>query len=199
MGRPRKYPEGWAQHVKNQRRKTEQQKERWVPGLGLTRYGYLEKYPDSEEDRENQAARARGYDDDGIRLLLTAVSLQAVMDYRKALRGKGLAGGSATDLKEDCDAFFQDEFFQYFVNGMKLEEIHDHIKDMKKMRYNIGTIQNRLTDEDIYDDEEDWVDPEILKCFKEASYNSNFAKRHCIRSGKITGIAKFTQPIIEEA
>lgn len=199
MGRPRKYPEGQAQHVKNQRRKNKDGKERFVPGLGLTRYGYLEKYPNCAEDRENQIARAKGYDDDGIRLLLTAVSLQAVMDYRKALNGHGLHGSSATDLKKDCDAFFMDEFFQYFVNGMKLEEIHEHIRSMNKIRYNIGTIQNRLTDADIYDDE-DWVDPEIAACFHEASIVTKVAKGKHIRAdriSKINNLAIFARPIIE--
>ena len=140
MGRPRKYPEGWKEHVKVKNKPALN-----VPGYGPTRAGYLKKYHDPETlalDAENQAARLRGYDDDGIRQLMAAISLQAILDYKKACtRGKAIKGRSATDMKQECDAFFKDEFFQYFVNGMKLEEIHEWIDKLEKDNYHFGDVK----------------------------------------------------------
>jgi hypothetical protein len=140
MGRPRKYPEGWKEHVKIKIKPALN-----VPGYGPTRAGYLKKYHDPETlalDAENQAARLRGYDDDGIRQLMAAISLQAILDYKKACtRGKAIKGRSATDMKQECDAFFKDEFFQYFVNGMKLEEIHEWIDKLEKDNYHFGDVK----------------------------------------------------------
>lgn len=209
-GRPRKYPEGWKEHVKVKNKPALN-----VPGYGPTRAGYLKKYHDPETlalDAENQAARLRGYDDDGIRQLMAAISLQAILDYKKSCtRGKAIKGRSATDMKQECDAFFKDEFFQYFVNGMKLEEIHEWIDKLEKDNYHFGDIKWKNVgcrdDEDEDDIESLFYENSAMvtrsrktKCRKKNGkqvtwFEDEFEPRK--KQDKSTRFAKETKPIIE--
>lgn len=90
---------------------------------------WLEYHPeDIPMDKENLAARARGYDDDHLKQLFAGICLRACVDYRAALDGKQVDGKDPAFTIEECEAFFQGETFQYLVGEMSLESIRKMIR-----------------------------------------------------------------------
>ena len=56
------------------------------------------------------------YNEEGIENLVNAIILQAVKDYRKALRGFSLNGKSSTAVIAECERFFRSEWFRVLTN-----------------------------------------------------------------------------------
>ena len=56
------------------------------------------------------------YNEEGIENLANAIILQAVKDYRKALRGFSLNGKSSTAVIAECERFFRSEWFRVLTN-----------------------------------------------------------------------------------
>lgn len=52
------------------------------------------------------------YNKEGIENLANAIILQAVKDYRKALKGFSLNGKSSAAVIADCERFFRSEWFK---------------------------------------------------------------------------------------
>lgn len=71
-------------------------------------------------------------------LLASAIVLQAVIDYRKSLRGiKADPNVSVADMKKDCERFFTSEYFSILtkLNGKvlmkKLQEEYENERDSR--------------------------------------------------------------------
>lgn len=79
-------------------------------------------------DEENQKARQRGFDNDGFRALIAAVCLRSCADYKKASVGKNVDGKHPDKILRECRKFFDDDMFQFFVNGMPVAEIERCIR-----------------------------------------------------------------------
>ena len=56
------------------------------------------------------------YNEEGIENLTNAIVLQAVKDYRKALKGLSLDGKSSTTVIADCERFFRSEWYRQLTN-----------------------------------------------------------------------------------
>ena len=56
------------------------------------------------------------YNEEGIEILANAIILQAVKDYRKALRGFSLNGKSSTAVIAEYERFFRSEWFRVLTN-----------------------------------------------------------------------------------
>ena len=54
--------------------------------------------------------------EDDIENLTNAIVLQAVKDYRRALKGFSLNGKSSTDVIADCERFFRSEWYSQLTN-----------------------------------------------------------------------------------
>ena len=52
----------------------------------------------------------------GIENLSNAIVLQAVKDYRKALKGFSLNGKSSTAVIVDCERFFRSDWYRQLTN-----------------------------------------------------------------------------------
>jgi len=88
------------------------------------RFSWLEKYPeDIPLDEDNQAARKRGYDEDGIRAMMAAACIKAIADYKHLTDLNRPLSKAEKERKEECLDFFADDYFQYFTNQMPLREI----------------------------------------------------------------------------
>ncbi len=97
----------------------------------MNRKKWLNKHPeDNVIDEENMRSRLIGWDNDGVRGLMAAVCLHTVIDYKRATLGKIVDDHYPEAVMDQCEAFFQDDIFQHFVNGMKLEEIKERIGKM---------------------------------------------------------------------
>lgn len=90
---------------------------------------WLETHPeDIPMARENLQARDHGFADDDIRQLMAAVCLKACTDYKYAI-SKGVANTDyGMNMINDCRKFFGGDVFQFFVNGMDVEEIERCIR-----------------------------------------------------------------------
>ena len=53
---------------------------------------------------------------EGIENLTNAIILQAVKDYRKALKGLSLNGKSSTAAIADCERFFRSDWYRQLTN-----------------------------------------------------------------------------------
>ena len=58
----------------------------------------------------------------GIENLSNAIILQAVKDYRIALSGRDVNGRDSKSVIEECERFFQSEWFNFLTNvdGMSI-------------------------------------------------------------------------------
>jgi len=56
------------------------------------------------------------YNEEGIENLINAIILQAVKDYRKALKGFSLNGKPSTAVIADCERFFRSEWYRQLTN-----------------------------------------------------------------------------------
>lgn len=54
--------------------------------------------------------------EEGIENLTNAIILQAVKDYRKALKGFSLNGKSSTAVIVDCERFFRSDWYRQLTN-----------------------------------------------------------------------------------
>ena len=54
--------------------------------------------------------------DEGIENLTNAIVLQAVKDYRKALKGFSINGKSSSAVIADCERFFRSEWYRQLTN-----------------------------------------------------------------------------------
>ena len=90
---------------------------------------WLESHPeDIPMARENLQARDRGFADDDFRQLMAAVCLKACTDYKYAT-SKGVCDTKiGQKMINDCHKFFGGDIFQFFVNGMDVEEIERCIR-----------------------------------------------------------------------
>ena len=104
---------------------------------------WLEMHPeDIPMARENLQARDRGFADDDFRQLMAAVCLKACIDYKYAT-SKGVADTKyGQNMINDCHKFFQGDVFQFFVNGMDVEEIERCIRSTPADA--INTIWRRM-------------------------------------------------------
>lgn len=85
---------------------------------------WLEQHPeDIPLARENLQVRDRGYADDDVRQLMAAICLRACVDYKRANSPKNRYTKAGQNAIDDCHKFFGGDIFQFFVNGMKVEEI----------------------------------------------------------------------------
>ena len=113
---------------------------------------WLDAHPeDIPMDEENMAARRRGYDDEGLRSLMAAIGIRAVVDYSKAYNNIVVEHNGKLennkDIIEDCRAFFEDEFMQFFTNGMSSKEIEEIIKKTPAIKFrSIATLLERQRD-----------------------------------------------------
>lgn len=78
--------------------------------------------------RENLAYRDKGFDNDGIRQMMAAMCLKACIDYKHATSPYVIGTKKGEHTIDDCRKFFGGDIFQFFVNGMKVEEIEKHIR-----------------------------------------------------------------------
>ena len=53
---------------------------------------------------------------EGLENLTNAIVLQAVKDYRKALKGFSINGKSSTAVIADCERFFRSEWYSQLTN-----------------------------------------------------------------------------------
>ena len=96
----------------------------------IDRKKWLEMYPEDKPiDDENMQARARGYDDMAFRQLMAAIGVRAVADYKLASLGKSVDKVPSEAVMEECHAYFMDDYFQFFVNRIKVEKIEEIIKN----------------------------------------------------------------------
>ena len=56
------------------------------------------------------------YNEKGLENLANGIILQAVKDYRKALRGFSLNGKSGTAVIAECERFFRSKWFRVLTN-----------------------------------------------------------------------------------
>ena len=56
------------------------------------------------------------YNEEGIENLTNAIILQAVKDYRKALKGLSLNGKSSNAVITDCERFFRSDWYRQLTN-----------------------------------------------------------------------------------
>ena len=56
------------------------------------------------------------YNDEGIENLANGIILQAVKDYRKALKGFSLNGKSSTAVIAECERFFRSDWYRQLTN-----------------------------------------------------------------------------------
>ena len=85
---------------------------------------WLNQHPeDIPMAKENLQARDRGFANDDIRQLMAAMCLRACVDFKKANSPKNRYTKAGQAAIDDCHKFFGGDIFQYFVNGMKVEEI----------------------------------------------------------------------------
>ena len=54
--------------------------------------------------------------EEGIENLTNAIVLQAVKDYRKALKGLSLNGKSSAAVVADCERFFRSDWYRQLTN-----------------------------------------------------------------------------------
>ena len=91
---------------------------------------WLKHHPeDIPMARENLRARDRGFDDDNVRQLMAIICLKACADYKSAT--SLTTKKKPEDRKkmiDDCHRFFESDMFQYFVNGMSVDEIEKDIR-----------------------------------------------------------------------
>ena len=92
------------------------------------RLSWLKCHPeDAGIDAENMRARRRGYEDDDIRNLLSAICLRAVIDYKKLTNIPKYETKKQREFREknlkELRQFFQGEIFQYFVGDMDVRDI----------------------------------------------------------------------------
>jgi len=80
--------------------------------------------------RENLAARDRGYDNDGLRQLMAAISLRAVTDYSLATKGIHVDHTFPPITIEECERFFESDIFDFFINRINKDEVKKHIRGM---------------------------------------------------------------------
>lgn len=100
---------------------------------GWNRKKWLAEHPeDLPLDAENQMWRQRGWDDDGIRQLYAAICLRVCIDYKNATLGKNVDGKSPEDTIKDCQRFFSEDMFQFFVNRIPVPEIEKIIRATPK-------------------------------------------------------------------
>lgn len=90
---------------------------------------WLQSHPeDIPMARENLQARDKGFANDDIRQLMAAMCLKACEDYKYAI-GRGVRDTKyGQRMMEDCHKFFGGDIFQFFVNGMPVDEIEKHIR-----------------------------------------------------------------------
>lgn len=94
------------------------------------RFEWLKMYPEMQWlDDENMAVRAAGFDNDGIRSLMAAICMKAIIDYKNVINRND---EEAMKIKEECLDFFDGEMFQFYVNGMEVEEIVGILARMPK-------------------------------------------------------------------
>jgi len=90
---------------------------------------WLEHHPeDIPMARENLQARDRGFADDDIRQLMAAICLKACTDYKHAISRYVCDTKYGQKMIADCRKFFGGDIFQFFVNGMDVEEIERCIR-----------------------------------------------------------------------
>lgn len=90
---------------------------------------WLEEHPeDIPIARENLEARKRGFSNDDIRQLMAAMCLRACVDYKKACNPRNRNTEQGEKAIDECRKFFKGEIFQYFTNGMSLNEIERIIR-----------------------------------------------------------------------
>lgn len=56
------------------------------------------------------------YNEDGLENLANAIILQAVKDYRKALKGYSIDGRNCSSVVSECERFFRSEWFRVLTN-----------------------------------------------------------------------------------
>ena len=85
------------------------------------RFEWLKMFPEMQWlDDENMAVRAAGFDNDGVRSLMAAICMKAIIDYKNVINRND---EEAIKIKEECLEFFDSEMFQFYVNGMEVEEV----------------------------------------------------------------------------
>lgn len=90
---------------------------------------WLKSHPeDIPLARENLAARDRGFEDDDVKQLMAAICLEACVDYKHAIRPNVAMTKYGIKTINELHIFFGQEMFQYFVNGMPVEEIEAAIR-----------------------------------------------------------------------
>ena len=90
---------------------------------------WLKSHPeDIPMARENLQARDRGFADDDIRQLMAAICLKACIDYKYAISIRVKDTKYGKRMMEDCHKFFGGDIFQFFVNGMPVDEIEKYIR-----------------------------------------------------------------------
>ena len=92
---------------------------------GWTRQSWLAYHPeDIPLDRENQAARLRGWENDDARRLFAAIALQTCIDYKNACRtDTRYSEEYQEDERNDCIKAFGEEHFKYFLGDVEPEKI----------------------------------------------------------------------------
>lgn len=106
------------------------------PGYVKQKNGYewdavtwLQSHPeDIPTARENLQARDKGFDNDNVRQLMAAICLKACVDYKYAISRGVRDTKYGQRMMEDCHKFFEGDIFQFFVNGMSVDEIEKYIR-----------------------------------------------------------------------
>lgn len=60
--------------------------------------------------------KTANYNEESLENLANGIIMQAVKDYRKALRGFSLNGESSTCVIAECERFFRSEWFRVLTN-----------------------------------------------------------------------------------
>ena len=104
--------------------------------------------------RENLASRERGFDNEGVRQLMAAMCLKACVDYKRTISSRIIKESSIGQrtLKE-CREFFAGDIFQFFTNGMPVDEIEQHIREapdvsIERMFKNALTNRGKLREKE---------------------------------------------------
>lgn len=102
----------------------------------FNRKTWLEKHPeDIVIDRENQAARIHGYENDDVRRLFAAIAMQTCMDYKDALKTDSkFTEEYRMDEQRDCMKAFGEEHFQTLLGGISPEQIARSIRDVPESK-----------------------------------------------------------------
>ena len=75
------------------------------------------------------------YNEDGIENLTNAIVLQAVKDYRKALKGSSLNGKFSAAVIADCERFFRSDWYRQLYRRRQISTNSKKRRYTKKTRW----------------------------------------------------------------